>query len=182
MPLWFGPETENTTEETEIKKIKLESYEKSIGNKFYIPKSAKDFIKERNKKGWKRILNTINNIHISRTWKIHTRRLHEHGKIMKTNEMKRKFVTGKITEIDKDNLILTKTPKWNEIIDLTENKPFIIVDLTMKRKRNNITNKKEKNKKTKVNKQIVITGEIIRPSQELIKTIIKKEPVKETDK
>jgi hypothetical protein len=97
---------------------------------------------------------------------IYHERCKEHSKVMNTKKLKKEWVEGKRIKIIDDPLDhILKKIKYNEEIDLTKEIPEIIVDLTVKRKRNKSEKNKAKNNEKKreykkKRKELVITGPI----------------------
>jgi hypothetical protein len=151
--------------------MRISAYNKEYGDMFYIPTGIKEYLKEREHgKKWKQILKEIMLKVIKKRIEIYQERCKEHSKRLKTKQLKKEWIDGKNIAIPRDPLeFMPKRVKYNEIIDLTEEFPSIIIDLNMKRNRTkrksseigneNINNKKKRSKKVN---PIVITGLIPR--------------------
>jgi hypothetical protein len=159
--IWFGNNKEIDDGNT-INEKRIEAYNKESGERFFIPIGVKEYLKEMGfKKDWQKTRDDIMIMYIRGRMTLYQKRCKEHSRILKSKQLKKEWVTGKNISISEDPLDrLPKKVKYNEIIDLTEEEPYIITDLNMKRKkiiRKTRTN--SINRKRKVT-PLIITGPI----------------------
>ena len=159
--IWFGKSKEETEEMT-INEMRIEGYNKEFGERFFILIGIKEYLKEMGfKKDWKKTRDEIMIMYIQGRMKLYQERCKEHSKRLKTKQLKIELVIGKNISISEDPLDrIPKKVKYNEIIDLTETEPSIIIDLNMKKKK--INKKKRETKGSRKRKEIplIIFGPI----------------------
>lgn len=156
----FGDIKENE-EELSRNEIRINGYPREFGERFFIPIGVKEYLREMGfRKDWKKTRDDIMEIYIRGRMEIYQKRCKGHSEILKTKQLKRKWVNGKTIWISNDPLDrLPKKVKYNEIIDLTEDEPSIIIDLNAKkRKKESQRTPKEKTKRIKKVKEVIITG------------------------
>ena len=143
--LWFGPKEE--IEDPTINESRIIEYNKEYGDMFYIPLGIKDYMKELGwGKQWKKGFEEVMRTFIIERANLYYDRCKEHSKILKAKQLKKEWINGKYLKQINDPLDhIPKKVKYNEIIDLTESIPCIIIDLNTK-------------KRIKIDKPIIITG------------------------
>jgi len=163
--LWFGVEEKNDRIGMGMEETKIMDFNKEYGNKFYIPENIKKYMKEIGiNKGWRKILDKINDIHIRDSHKMYVERCKAHAKKTEAKKKRWELVTEEIV-YDKEELIYRNMPKYNEIVDMTEENISIIIDLTIKKKRKrnintNLVDEVIKAKKIKKEKPVIVSGTI----------------------
>ena len=130
---------------------------KEFGNKFFIPTNTYDYFKEigvphnENRK----LLTEMINIHIKDSYEIYRKRCKEHAKRTNAKKHRWEIIQGKIK---KENTPPTPYPNDNEIIDLTEKKIDIIIDLTIEKKKRKRTDKIIRQKRKRTQTKIIVCG------------------------
>lgn len=165
--LWFGDEIEIDKEESTWNEQKINNYNKVLGDLFYIPNGIKEYMEELGiEEGWEKIIDEITRKWVRGNKIIIKERIKEHNKRKETKKWKKELITGKVTGT---NGIWDIIPylKWNEIVDITEEIPYLITDLTEVRKKRRVEKEIEKEgkpcdkiKRRRKSVQIVVTGPI----------------------
>ena len=137
--LWFGKEKDLKERTLSDEEIKINAFDKEYRNRFFIPEDIKKYLKELGAgKEWKSLLDSVMDVFIRESHKIYTIRCKEHAHITQSKNKKHCIVHDTIN-YNEEKAFFRNIPKYNEIVDLTEEKPSIIIDLTIKR---NIREKK----------------------------------------
>ena len=171
--LWFGRQAMITDEMTDLE-LKIATYNRTMGNRFYVPQGIKEYLKKiGTEEKWREIYTSIMRTLIYGVYNLHKERTKAHARITNAKKYSWELINDNYIK-EEEEYVLPKRMRYNTVIDLRGDRPTLIHDQSIKRERttNNdiidltgapqLEKKKRKMvlKKTRTNKRIIITGKV----------------------
>jgi RNase H len=159
---WFGEQDNRDSEELTHNEQRINAYNKAHGDKFFLPQGIKAYYKELGiGSEWRNTLDKVMDTFIRESHAIYKDRCKEHAKRTNAKQKRWDMVQSKTFTTTTPNIPQPTMPKYNEIVDMTDENMDLIIDLTIdpptdtKRKR-----AYKKSKERKKVKHTIITGPI----------------------